>query len=298
MKAAASQTIRLRQAAHRLARNGFSVFPLAPGSKVPRKGSHGFEDASNDTEMIDYWWNQNPRSNIGVRTLRLAVLDIDLYKPDAGSSLRRLTAMVGELDETAVALTPRGGVHYWFAVAEADSRHLSSGYTSRLPINGEIVRFSGIDMKCGGRSYIVAPPSITKDGAYTWRREGKTPPAPIWLRGSRPPVTVPAGTRSPSVVGSARRVAALCDVVRAAPVGERNTTLNWAAFRMAEIVSAGVINRGLACDALVESALAAGLSESEAQRTARSGLVAGERMTCEPDHRSNNPAPRPREGLY
>ena len=275
MKAEAPGRVPLRLAAHQLAQNGFSVFPLAPGSKVPRKGSHGFEDATSDPERIDDWWKQDPRSNIGVRTLGLAVLDIDLYKQDAASSLRRLTAMVGDLNKTAIALTARGGVHHWFTLTDPDGRYLSNGYASRLPINGQIVRLSGIDMKCGGRSYVVAPPSITKDGAYTWLREGETRPAPDWLRGSRPASTVRTDTRS-SIVGSARRIAALCDAVRAAPVGERNTTLNWAAFRMAGVVTAGVINRDLARDALVESALEAGLSMSEAQRTARSGLGAGE----------------------
>lgn len=283
MKAEALRGITLRQAAHRLARDGFSVFPLAPGSKVPRKGSRGFEDATSDPERIDDWWNEDPRSNIGVRTFGLAVLDIDLYKSDTESSLRRLTAMVGELDRTAIAQTARGGVHHWFTLADADGRCLSNGYTSRLPIKGAMVRLSGIDMKCGGRSYVVAPPSITKDGAYTWLGEGELRPAPDWLRGPRPPSTVRTGTRPSMVTGSAKRIAALCDAVRTAPVGERNTTLNWAAFRMAEIVAAGVINRDLARDALIESALEAGLSMSEAQRTARSGLVAGEiGMTCEP----------------
>ena len=184
--------------------------------------------------------------------------------------------MVGELHKTTTARTARGGVHHWFTLPDVDVRYLSNGYTSRLPINGEIVHLSGIDMKCGGRSYVVAPPSITNDGTYTWLGEGKTRPAPDWLRGPRPPSIVRTGARSSMVFGSSRRIAALCDAVRAAPVGERNATLNWAAFRMADVVTAGVISRGLAHDALVESALEAGLSISEAQRTARSGLGAGE----------------------
>ena len=71
----------LSNAATELGRHGLEVFPLAPGTKVPRNGSAGFRDATTDAAQILEWWRAIPRSNIGVRTSGLAIVDVDLYHP-------------------------------------------------------------------------------------------------------------------------------------------------------------------------------------------------------------------------
>ena len=55
----------LKQAALQYAACGFAVFPLRPGSKLPRSGSHGFYDATTEPAQIEAWWTENPDYNIG-----------------------------------------------------------------------------------------------------------------------------------------------------------------------------------------------------------------------------------------
>src|SRR5947209_16879997 len=63
----------LLKAALRYAARGWAVFPLAPGTKVPLKGSNGVKDATKNTDQIRSWWTKNPDANIGGCT----VLDVD-----------------------------------------------------------------------------------------------------------------------------------------------------------------------------------------------------------------------------
>ena len=62
------------------AKRGWHVFPLAPGTKVPLKGSRGLYDATIDESQITKWWTENPDYNIGIRTGKisnLTVIDFD-----------------------------------------------------------------------------------------------------------------------------------------------------------------------------------------------------------------------------
>jgi uncharacterized protein YidB (DUF937 family) len=68
--------------------------------------------------------------------------------------------------------------------------------------------------------------------------------------------------------------------VREASVGERNQLLNWAAFTLAQRVTSGELDSGLVQDELRQAALAAGLGETEVERTIRSGLDAGARSAA------------------
>ena len=70
----------LLKAALRYAARGWAVFPLAPGTKVPLKGSNGVKDATKNTDQIRSWWTKNPDANIGCATGAASgctVLDLD-----------------------------------------------------------------------------------------------------------------------------------------------------------------------------------------------------------------------------
>jgi hypothetical protein len=241
------------------------------------KGSKGFLDATNDVTQIDRWWLEEPNANIGVRTVGLAVIDLDMYHAGWDESFRLFEELASPelLPDTWQSATGRGGRHHWYVLEDLASRHLKSGYTSRLPINGEIVPLPHIDLKCSGGSYIVAPPSVISEGTYTWLQKDDLAHAPRWLRG--PAQEIPARAQryqGVAVAGSAKRVEAICSIVATAPEGERNNTLNWGAYRLAEVVAAGVIPPHLAHDALVESAVGAGLAVREATRTILSAFNA------------------------
>lgn len=63
--------------------------------------------------------------------------------------------------------------------------------------------------------------------------------------------------------------------VRNAPVGERNNTLNRAAFSLGQIVSAGILSRAEVIEALSAAGAAAGLPEREILSTIESGIAKG-----------------------
>jgi hypothetical protein len=45
---------------------GWSIFRLAPGTKVPMRGSHGHLDATTDRATVTRWWTETPDANIGL----------------------------------------------------------------------------------------------------------------------------------------------------------------------------------------------------------------------------------------
>ena len=275
--ASSHMNTRLLDAAVELAESGLKVFALAPRAKVPHRGSTGFRDATTDTVQIHEWWSAEPNANIGVRTSGLAVVDLDLYHPGSAQSWGRLLNLTypESLPETWVSQTGRGGEHYWYQLTDTGDRFLKNGYASCLPINGEIVSLPHIDLKCSGGSYVVAPPSVLPEGAYRWLERDLLTKAPEWLSGPPPPAVPPTRVhRLSRIVGSAKRVASICEIVATASIGKRNDTLNWGAFHMAEVVIAGALQPQQAHDALLEAAIAAGLPQPEAKRTIRSAFKA------------------------
>ncbi len=151
--AAKSETSLLSRAAVWYAANGYAVFPLSPGDKIPLKGSAGFKDATTDKERITQWWQANPDANIGMPTgpqTNTWVLDIDAHK-DGENTLHALEAKHGKLPDTVETLTPHGR-HLWF----------------KWPRNGTVYNSAGkvgvgIDVR-GAGGYIVVPPSHLDNG--------------------------------------------------------------------------------------------------------------------------------------
>ena len=74
----------LATAAEHLGVNGIPVFPCVPGGKRPLT-AHGFQDASAERDVIDFWWRRHPGANIGVPTGAAGgvdVVDVDVHKTD------------------------------------------------------------------------------------------------------------------------------------------------------------------------------------------------------------------------
>jgi hypothetical protein len=66
--------------------------------------------------------------------------------------------------------------------------------------------------------------------------------------------------------------------VATAREGTRNDTLNRAAFRLGQLAGIGLATLGELADPLLQAALHAGLTETEADATIASGLTAGARQ--------------------
>ncbi|OAU81191.1 DNA replication protein, partial [Lacticaseibacillus rhamnosus] len=99
--------------------HGFSVYPLAPATRTPLNGSHGYKDATKDPEQAKKWWGEHPNYNIGLGLDGVLVFDIDMgHKSGANGNetLAKLSAdgRAGQIPSTYIEATPNGGLHIFF----------------------------------------------------------------------------------------------------------------------------------------------------------------------------------------
>jgi hypothetical protein len=292
------------------ARSGWSVFPLwwvdcgrcacPAGAGCTSPGKHpltraGLNDASQDEAQIDVWWRRWPMANVGLPAGAngLAILDID-PRHDGHTSLARLVdclADYGErLPDTLRQTTGGGGLHLLY---RAPSEGIKGGSNVFGP------SMTGLDTR-GRGGYVVAAPSAHVSGqAYRWidflaeiadwpRRLSVLldPPKPkpepraigtsvlptvgadngpdAFLNGSA------AGYAHVALHGEARRV-------EMAAEGERNHTLNVAAFNLGQLVAVDLLTAEQVIEVLSDAAAQCGLSGHEVQATIRSGLRGGAR---------------------
>ncbi|MDP9477326.1 MAG: bifunctional DNA primase/polymerase [Actinomycetota bacterium] len=173
------------------ARKSVPVFPCKPGEKTPayerRTLEHGHKDATTDEEQIRRWWAKWPDANVatptGKATGRVS-LDIDTYKPGAWTPAD-VERELGELPETLVIETGRGGLQYWFEHPEGEE----------LPGSPEDTLGPGVCVKSKG-GYCLLPPSTTKN-AYRVLHNRPLAPAPKWLvKALREPPSAPSEEKS------------------------------------------------------------------------------------------------------
>lgn len=166
------------QSALQYAERGWHVFPLAPGTKKPLLGTHGWHDASCDLAKVTEWWSRNPDANIGcsIAPSGFYVLDVDVSGDKAGAiSLRALLNGTDRCQfETLEQRTGRGGAHFLFR----RDQHASVRLIKFMP---------GLDLF--GHGYILLAPSKLLgaalegaphgcDGVYRWERQAEMLPLP------------------------------------------------------------------------------------------------------------------------
>jgi hypothetical protein len=206
---------------------GWPVFPLAPGSKEPLFGSHGFNDATTNVDQIRKWWRATTRAGVGISCTRVVVLDIDTKKGAPGpKSLAALIAEHGPLPETWHATTPSGGEHFYFAAAGAVVKRERN------------VR-PGIDL-CGLGGYVLAPPTRTEanpskntfEGVYQWTEHDELAACPAWVASLAKPVeaapVVESRGRWADVMPRAERAARYVDKMPPAISGSGGHDALWA----------------------------------------------------------------------
>lgn len=146
-------------AALEYAERGWAVFPISR-DKTPLT-PHGFKDASTDPNVIREWWRKKPSANVAIATGKmsggLVVIDLDVdyaEGKDGISTLDIWTEENGCWIDSRTVITGRGGKHIYFQSSEAYGCKI--GAMKDIDIRGE-----------GG--YVVAPPSIHKNGnSYYW----------------------------------------------------------------------------------------------------------------------------------
>lgn len=245
----------IRHSAIQYGHNGWKVLPCIPTgnkNKAPLL-THGFKDASSNPAVITSWWGSFPDALIGLAVpVGLVVLDID---PRDGGSLEQLEALAGgPLPETLTAESGRGdgGRHYWVSTAARDLKH------SGLP--------KGVDLREGGKSYVIAPPSLhpTTGKPYRWVNNAPIAPLPPSLLSVLKPQKK-LGVRPFS--GDSADHSSLTRYMSRAVTGERNDSLFWCACRMAETEMSG---KPVSWDGLFDAAIGTGMSMSEAHSTIQS----------------------------
>ena len=264
----------LASASFRYALRRVAIFPLAPGSKIPIKGSHGLRDATNDQDVCRARWQRTPQANIGAATGSQSgfwVLDVD--PPGGPERLAALEAEYSPLPATIKASTPRGGIHfYWrWATDDPEIRNSAGRIGTGLDVRGE-----------GGQ--IVLPPSVLADGRhYRWIKTGAATfaDAPDWLVNLvLPPPPPPRAAPRPAPDNIENYVASAAAselaALSAAQDGTRNDALNRAAFNLAQFVKADALPEDWTRGQLEAHAIGAGLSVIEARRTIESAFRAAQ----------------------
>lgn len=151
------KTDNLKEWALYYVRLGLAVAPLKPLEKDVFATKHGFNDASKDPEQIEKWWTKNPNYNIAIKTgttSNVLVVDKD-EKGKNGLAIYKKWCQDNGFNPptTWKAISQSGGEHeYWFT---------KEAFKSPLELLG------CIDIRADG-ACIVAPPSVTRNGKYTW----------------------------------------------------------------------------------------------------------------------------------
>lgn len=161
-----------------LAAEGFHVFPLIPGSKLPHIDDYP-NRATRDPEQIRRWWTCPVMGtlqdfNIAISTTRyqddsaLLVVDVDNKGGKHGDdTIARLKAEGLVLPETRTTRTPTGGSHAFYRVP--------------VPVKqGAGVLGAGVDVRSRG-GYVVGAGSSTDLGTYSVASSAPVADAPTWL---------------------------------------------------------------------------------------------------------------------
>jgi hypothetical protein len=228
---------------------------------------HGVYDATTNAADVRRLFGLAPKA-VGYLIAcrgRLIGLDIDRKNGvDGYATLAQLACQHGfEVPRTTTTVfTPSGGAHVWMTVPEGVTVPNSVG---RLG--------AGLDVR-GTGGYVVGPGSMGRSGEYTFHpRLGYTEPQPVpeaLLQLMLPPAPVvrPQRRSMPTEGGTgARALDGLLRVVLAAPQGERNSKLYWAATRAWAHVADGHLAAGDVEAELIGAAIQIGLGEAEARRT-------------------------------
>jgi hypothetical protein len=237
------------------------VFPIKPQSKEPAT-KRGFYDATTNPATLRRWFARGFPYNVAVRTGQpsgVFILDIDGEL--GASNLCALVAEHGPLPATRISTTGKGH-HLWF---RADCE---------IPCSTRKIA-PGVDVRADG-GYVVAPPSLHPNGAvYRWANNLAPSPAPSWLLSLAqqakasptlpplpPPRLLPSRSSSRAAAedryGKAaleREIEALSQVAK----GGRNAALNFASFRLYQLVAGGELDGAEVERELVAAATANGL---------------------------------------
>jgi hypothetical protein len=248
---------------------GRAVLACQPHGKRPIT-RYGMCDATIDPVAVRAWWRRWPAANIGLACTRSSgfwALDID-PRNNGHRTLEALLHAHGPMPETRMASTGGGGWHFLFTWPDVGAREWRSALGP------------GVDVKANG--YIIASPSIHQSGCgYGWANSLPLATTPAWLiELATKPAFTPTSASGHLIACPSAYIRAVVEReaarVAEAGRGERNRTLNAAAFALGRLFASG-LDRDIAERELLQAAHACGLGAREACRTIASGLAGGAR---------------------
>lgn len=233
-----------KQRALQLAQAGVPVYPLAPGSKTPPKGHHGYREATTDTDAILRWSDD---WGLGIDLFTAGMLVVDLDRPGTASDGKAVHGGKDGVKALKIYLeqhqrqlprpmyaeqTPHGGLHLFFKLATPLERPTRK--PNALP---------GVDIL---GDFVIASPSEVDGSPYLVMQDQAQPvsihdtaTAPQWIVDL---LTAPQTAFNPTKANSLMKgqktyTGRLFDkIVQGADEGERNT---WLASVTGSILSAG-----------------------------------------------------------
>ena len=139
------------EAALAYAKLGWPVFPCRADKRPYTQ--NGVHDATTNEQKITEWWNQYPHANIGMDVGAAGMMALDF---DPGSDM---AGIIHTLPPTALQqTTPRGGLHMFYSLPPGE--RVSASASKFAP---------HVDVRSSS-SYVLLPPSRTKDGIYSWEK--------------------------------------------------------------------------------------------------------------------------------
>lgn len=252
------------EAATKYAEKGWMVFPCNT-DKSP-KTKNGKDNATTDMEQIKEWWSKWPDASIGMATgpgSGVWVLDIDM--PNGNKNLQAIEQEYGRIPDTLIQRTGGGGLQYFFRWNGREIRNSSSKIAKNIDVRGD-----------GG--YVILPPSShPSNNVYRWITKNPIIEAPEWLADKALNANSKTSTDRQSSVDLYNQKALAGEISKLAMVseGERNETLNRAAYSLGQLISGNGMDRLAVESALLGVAISKGLTTKEAQATIQSGIEAG-----------------------
>lgn len=264
-----------------LMERGYHLFPLIPGDKRPAV-SNWEQWATTDPARLSQW-PARAGTGLACGPSGLVVVDLDAHTNeipdewaargcyDGGSVYAWLWAQHDTSGrswaETLAVETASGGGHLYYRAPTQPTIRNSAGKLGWQ-----------VDVRAAG-GYVVAPGTTLPNGRYEVLPGPTTPQElPRWVIDRLAPAK-PAPRRTTPLTGSAwlsslgsldRRLEGLTKTVREAQEGQRNHTLNWAAYQLA-------VDHQLTEEtarALQAAGIDAGMTETEVSATIRSAMNA------------------------
>ena len=113
-------------------------------------------ESSSDPEVIERWWRDNPRANVGIATGPSGLTVLDPDGPEGWAELEALVAKHGGILPHTLIVQAGGGKHASISPAAVSKLNRKKKVNTDLHVRGE-----------GGM--VVAPPSIHASGkVYQW----------------------------------------------------------------------------------------------------------------------------------